>query len=235
MKRMLILCLGLAMAAGCQTQAEMNAIFAKAKTLQTAPEYVIGEGDVVTIRVLGDEAYRVEDTVRPDGKISFPGHGDIMLRGKTVPQVKTDLTAEFQTTLGLKSPNIYVAVNSFASKSVTVLGEVEIPGTFPFTGQMRVADLLGRVRGIRITAGPNRSLLFREVEGNVKIYHVHLRDFLRKGDFSTNFYLQPGDILYIPKNSISVVAEKITLAVSPLTALLSFLNLGGSTVTYFAP
>ncbi|MGH7162829.1 MAG: polysaccharide biosynthesis/export family protein [Planctomycetota bacterium] len=220
---------------GCRSPAEMNAILAKAATLQPSPEYRVGEGDGVTIRVLGELTYQVSEFVRPDGKISFPGHGDVEVKGKTVPQIRAELEKELPVTLGLKSPTVYVAVNSFASKTVTVLGEVGQQGLFPYTGQMRVSDLLGRTRGVLITSAPNRTLLFREVEGNLRIYNVRLKDFLHKGDFSTNFYVQPGDIVFVPKNGFSKVAEKITIAVSPLGAALSFVTLGGQTTQVFVP
>jgi polysaccharide export outer membrane protein len=227
-----------AVLAGCRTTAEINAVLASADALRETPEYRIGEGDVVTIRLLDDatEKYRVQEAVvRPDGKISFPEHGEVDVLHKTAAQVRSELEQGFRQTLGLKSPTVYVSVQSFASKSVTVIGEVEVPGRFPYTGNMRVSDLLGLARGIRETGAPNRALLFREVGKQPKVYHVHLADFLRKADFTTNYYLQPGDIVYVPLNGFSKLAQDIRVIVSPLGGALSFLNLGATTNAYFVP
>jgi len=235
--RAVILFLLAAALASCRTMAEQNAVFAKAIAMRTAPEYAIGESDTITIRVLDDttEKYAVSTVVRPDGKISFPEHGDVDVLNKTAAQLRSELEKQFVTTLGLKEPRVFVAVTAFASKTVTVLGEVRLPGRYPYTGQMRVTDLLGLTRGVVETGSPNRALLFREVEGEMKVYHVRLKDFLVKADFATNYYVRPGDLLYVPQNGFSLVAEKIRVGVSPLGALLSFLSLGGSATTYFVP
>ncbi len=235
--RSVILILAATGLAGCRTQAEMNAVFAKAVALRTAPEYTIGESDTVTIRVLDDatETLAISTIVRPDGKISFPEHGDIDVLNKTAAQLRSELETQFQKTLGLKSPKVFVAVTAFDSKTVTVLGEVRLPGRYPYTGQMRVTDLLGLTRGVVETGSPNRALLFREVEGEMKVYHVKLKDFLVKADFSTNYFIRPGDLLYVPQNGFSLVAEKIRVGVSPITALLSFLSFGSATTSFFVP
>jgi len=218
---------------GCRSPAELNAVFAKAKTLQTSPDYVVGEGDSIDIRVLGEREMLVVDTVRPDGKVAFPTLGDLTVAGKTVEQIRGELTDQLKKTI--ENPAVFVTLKSFASKSVTVIGEVAVQGRFAYTGQMRVTDLLGLTRGLLLTSAPNRSLLFREVDGNTKVYHVFLKDFLEKADFSTNFFVQPGDILFIPKNGFSKVAAAIEIGVSPLAALLSFITVGGSTTAYFVP
>jgi protein involved in polysaccharide export with SLBB domain len=228
------LALGLvAIVAGCKSAAYNNAIFARAASLQTAPDYVIGEGDTLTIMVLGEEGLEMTNRVRPDGKVTFPGHGDVVVTGKTTEQVRDELQESFRASLGLKSPRVHIAVNSFDSKAVTVLGEVAVSGRFPYTGQMRVADLIGMARGQTIYASSNRALLFREVDGATKMYHVELKKFFSDGDFSTNFFLRPGDILYVPTNGFRVVGNQIRTWLDPFAAMFDTVGLGNSTVSYF--
>lgn len=228
------LALGLvALGAGCASEAYNKAIFARAASLQTSPDYVIGEGDSLTLMVLGEEGLETTNKVRPDGKMTFPGHGDIVVTGKTTEQVRGELEEQFKASLGLKNPKVYVAVNSFESKAVTCLGEVAIAGRFPYTGQMRVADLIGLAHGMTIYASSNRSLLFREVDGATKMYHVELKDFFSEGDFSTNFFLRPGDILYVPTNGFRVVGNQIRTWLDPFAAMFDTVGLGSSTTSYF--
>jgi len=228
------LALGLvALGAGCTSHAYNNAIFARAASLQTSPDYVIGEGDSVTIMVLGEEGLETTNKVRPDGKMTFPGHGDIVVTGKTTEQVRADLEEQFRASLGLKNPKVYVAVNSFESKAVTVLGEVAVSGRFPYTGQMRVADLIGLAHGQTIYASSNRALLFREIDGATKMYHVEVKKFFSEGDFSTNFFLRPGDILYLPTNGFRVVGNQIRTWLDPFAALFDTVGFGSSVTSYF--
>ncbi len=232
------LVLGLTVITGCTSPAYKNAVYARAKTLQASPEYLLGEGDVVTIRLLGageDPDSTITDTVRPDGNVSFPGHGDIKVTGKSVEQVRSELKSGFKDSLGLKSPRVYVAANSFGSKNVTVLGEVTRPGRYPYRGQMRVADLLGLAIGTAPTAARNWALLFREVDGATKVYHVHLKDFFFRADFSTNFYVRPGDTLWVPMHGFAQVANSIRKVLMPIAAIAESVGLGTAAVSFFVP
>jgi polysaccharide export outer membrane protein len=193
---------------------------------------------VISIRVLGEEDWLIEaKTVRPDGKLAFPGYGDIEVVGKTPQGLRRELEEEFKNPpFGLRNPTVFVSVDSFASKSVTIMGEVRVPGRFPYTGQMRIVDLLGRTIGWDpITAATTRVLIFRDIDGEVKIYHVNISDMFDRGDFSTNFYLRPGDIVWVPPTGWERVARSIRKVLSPLTALANSVGIGVATSAYFVP
>ena len=231
----LAICL-IALASGCTSDAYKNAILTRAKTLRTAPEYTIGPGDGITIRVLGQEELQISSRVRPDGKVSFPGHGDIEVMDKTVEQVRTELVEDFKNSLGLRNPKLYVSADGFNSQFVMVLGEVSLPGRFPYTGQMRVVDLLGRaINWNQIRSAPNKALLFRDIEGSTKVYHVHLKDFWDRADFTTNFYVRPGDVLYVPKNGWAQMADEVEKVMLPVRALVNGIGIGNSTASIFIP
>ena len=230
--------------AGCRTEAYRKSILARAKALQTSPEYLIGEGDSITIDIVGEfgeEAlrnYTMQATVRPDGKVSFPGYGEIDVLNKSTPQLRAELEQGFEKSLGLKAPTVHVAVNSFASKRFTVAGEIPRPGTINYTGQTRVLEALvnsGDWRRTAIRSAPNRTLLFREVDGETKIYNVKLNDFVTKGDFSTNYYLRPGDFVFVPRNNFAKIGDAITTFMLPISGFFSFINVGNSTASIFVP
>lgn len=231
----LAICLVAALA-GCKSEAQTNAILARAKALSTSPDYLIGNGDEVTIQILGVEGPTVREIVRPDGKITFPNYGDVQAEGKTTDALRAELEEAFkEPPLGLKKPKVYVAVHSFTSKQVTVLGEVVRPGRFPYTGPMRVTDVLGLTVGLQDLTAAREALLFREVEGKTKIYQINIRDFLKKGDFTTNFYVRPGDIVYVPRSGLAKVALSIEKLLLPMRAIVNGVGLGNSTVSVFVP
>ena len=229
---------------GCRTEAYRKSILARAKALQTSPEYLIGEGDNITINIVGDfgqgqlRDLTMNATVRPDGKVSFPRFGEIDVLNKSTPQLRAELEKSFEKTLGLKAPVVHVSVNSFRSKRFTVAGEIPRPGTQPYTGQTRILEALvnsGDWRRTAIRSAPNRTLLFREVDGETKIYNVKLSDFVTKGDFSTNYYLRPGDFVFVPRNNFAKVGDAITTFMLPITGLFSFINVGNTSASIFVP
>lgn len=235
--RFAVLVAMLALATGCPSEAYNKAIWARARALATMPDYVIGNSDTISIRVLGQPDFAVTSrTIRPDGKIAFPEHGDITAVGKTPQGLREELEKSFIETLGLRDPKVFVSVDSFTSQSVTILGEVRVPGRFPYVGQMRVVDLLGRTIGWDpITAAQTRVLLFRDIEGEVKIYHINIRDMFQKGDFTTNFFLRPGDVIWVPPTGWEEVARAIRKVLSPITALANSVGIGVRTTAYFVP
>ncbi|MEE8105294.1 MAG: polysaccharide biosynthesis/export family protein [Planctomycetota bacterium] len=228
-----------AIATGCRNPIEQDAILARAKTLETAPDYTIGEGDEITIQILGDfdatGQYSMGGTVRPDGKITFPGYGEIEVKGKTTQQLRAELQTAFGEKLGLRAPEVHVSVSGYASKQVYLIGEFNNPGAQPYTDQMRVADLLARNGNVPLRASPNRALLFRDVNGEMKVYHIHLNDFWKKGDFTTNYYVRPGDYLYMPRNFFTKTGDTIAVIMSPIRGFFSVLSFGNTTANIFIP
>jgi len=220
--------------AGCATEAYRKSIEAEAETLAASPAYRIGEGDQLTITVLGHEEYTIDNRVRPDGAVSFPEHGEIQVAGKTPDALRKELEQAFKKSLGLKAPKVHVAVNTFDSKFVTILGQVERPGRYAYVGQMRITDLYGLSIGPTLRAKKNNSLLFRELDGAMKIYQIKLKDFFDRGDFTTNFYVRPGDIVWVPRHGFAKTADYVRIGTEPIAAIFEAVGLGNN-VQFFAP
>ena len=114
--------------------------------------YVLGAGDVVEVAVLGREDYRARVQVQVDGTVQLPLINDIPAANRTVLQLRSDIRAALIGGGYFTNPAISVAVASFASRYVTVLGEVATPGLVPIDRSYRVSEILARVGGHRPTA-----------------------------------------------------------------------------------
>ena len=60
-------------------------------TVCLAEDYRIGRGDQLNVTVWGEEALSGDSLVRPDGKITIPGLGEIVAAGKTPAQLQEDI------------------------------------------------------------------------------------------------------------------------------------------------
>ena len=189
--------------------------------------------------MLGDfgdqDQYAFNGSVRPDGRITFPGYGEIDVKGKTTQQLRNELQSSFGDKLGLKAPELHVSVSGYDSKKVYLIGEFARAGEEAYTSQMRVADLIARNGNVPLRASPNRALLFRDVNGEMKVYHIHTKDFWKKGDFTTNYYLRPGDYLYMPRNWFTKAGDTIAVIMSPIRGFFSVLQFGNTTANIFIP
>src|SRR6185369_7730454 len=72
-----------------------------------AGDYVIGEGDGLDIAVWGVKELSFPAKVRPDGKITVPGLGDVAASGQTPAALQSSLTTRLKELV--KNPIVTVA------------------------------------------------------------------------------------------------------------------------------
>jgi hypothetical protein len=87
------------------------------------------------------------------------------------------------------------------SKTYFVLGEVNAPGEFTMTGRESVLNGIVRAGGLTSGADVSKILVSRPTKPCEcrKIMPVCYRNIVQIGDTSTNYQLQPGDRVFIPK------------------------------------
>lgn len=189
--------LAVAILAGCATTelppAPVNA---------ASPDYnyIIGAGDTVNIVVWRNPELSMSVPVRPDGKLAAPLIEDLVAQGKD----PTTLAREIEKHLSkfVREPIVTVIVGGFVgpySEQIRVVGEAAKPQALPYKQKMTLLDVMIVVGGITDFADGNKAVLLRTSEGN-KQYSVRLRDLLKRGDFSANVEVKPGDVLIVPQS-----------------------------------
>jgi polysaccharide export outer membrane protein len=162
--------------------------------------YIIGAGDTVNIVVWRNPELSMSVPVRPDGKLAAPLIEDLVAQGKD----PTTLAREIEKHLSkfVREPIVTVIVGGFVgpySEQIRVVGEAAKPQALPYKQKMTLLDVMIVVGGITDFADGNKAVLLRTSEGN-KQYSVRLRDLLKRGDFSANVEVKPGDVLIVPQS-----------------------------------
>ena len=162
--------------------------------------YIIGAGDSVNIVVWRNPELSMSVPVRPDGKLAAPLIEDLVAQGKD----PTTLAREIEKHLSkfVREPIVTVIVGGFVgpySEQIRVVGEAAKPQALPYKQKMTLLDVMIVVGGITDFADGNKAVLLRTSEGN-KQYSVRLRDLLKRGDFSANVEVKPGDVLIVPQS-----------------------------------
>ena len=85
-----------------------------------AGDYVIGEGDQLDVAVWGVKELSFPAKVRPDGKITVPGLGDVAVSGQTPSALQSSLTVKLKELV--KSPIVTVAVTGINNSKVYIFG-----------------------------------------------------------------------------------------------------------------
>lgn len=105
----------------------------------------------------------------------------------------------------IRDPEVIVNVVGFESKKYFVLGEVYRPGVYPFEGKVRVIEAISRAAGYKEDTAALKSIIVirRGYTTNPKAMRVNILNVIRKGDISQDIFLEPGDIVFVPKTFIA--------------------------------
>src|SRR5262249_53931653 len=106
-------------------------------------DYVIGPQDVLTIQVFDQADLGGKYTVEADGTFSFPLIGRVQAGGLTLRSLEIELRKRLADGY-FKNPQVTVAVETYRSQRVFVMGEVRQPGPGPLTGGMALIEALAR-------------------------------------------------------------------------------------------
>src|SRR5262249_14352444 len=106
----------------------------------------IGPEDVLEISVWKEEALKKDVLVRPDGDISFPLAGDLRAAGRTVAELREELTSRLAKYI--PDPVVSVIVNRVASNRIYVVGRVARPGDFAAGRYIDVLQALAMAGGL---------------------------------------------------------------------------------------
>ncbi|MBS1799372.1 MAG: polysaccharide biosynthesis/export family protein [Acidobacteria bacterium] len=174
--------------------------------------YELGRGDEITVEVIGRPELTSKHTVGPDGKITMPIAGSIMVADKTREQAATDIQSALSSYYS--GVTVSVGVDHYTSNHILLLGAVEHPGLLTFDktptllevisrgGQLQTPSPMGAGAGAApgtaapIPMGvPEECMIYR---GNATMVTVELRSLLEEGNPLANLRLKRDDVVFVP-------------------------------------
>ncbi len=144
-------------------------------------------------------------TVRPDGRATFAMVGDMMVSRKTLRVVQHEMNARYSKVLpGLSAT---VSLESHSGSRVYVLGEIGVPGAYEISRPTTVVEVLALAGSPLRTAKLGSVVVMRRRAGKIVGMRINARSALHLRKNSFFFYLQPNDIVYVPKTTISKIGD----------------------------
>jgi polysaccharide export outer membrane protein len=171
-------------------------------------DYVVGPQDVLTITSYDQADLSGKFTIEADGTFTYPLIGRFKAGGLPLRQVEDGLKKRLKDEGYFRNPQITVAVETYRSQKIFIVGEVRTPGAYPLSGNMNLVEALARAgstlptasgEAIIVHAGDHASSpTLPEREDATDIVRINLRD-LENGVFSQNAALRDGDTIFVPR------------------------------------
>ncbi len=173
--------------------------------LQTRdPRYAIRAGDSFDVTFELSPEFNQSVTVQPDGFITLKGVGDVRVAGQTVPQLTKTLHDAYDKILN--DPLVVVVLKDFEKPYFTAGGQLNHPGRYELRGDVTLTEAVAMAGGFNDNARHSQVLLFRRVNDQwleAKIFNV--KHMLKEGDLHEDPVLKPGDMLFVPHNTLSKI------------------------------
>ncbi|MDR0673539.1 MAG: polysaccharide biosynthesis/export family protein [Zoogloeaceae bacterium] len=145
-----------------------------------------------------------EIVVSADGRASFPLLGAVAMQGMSIDELTETLNARYAELHG--QIRVDVLLKSTVANQVFVLGAVNQPGAYPVRRPISVLEALTLARGTPIGARLDSVVIMRR-QGNQVEARLYDIEKALSGDADQFAYLQPDDLLYVPKTRLTRIGE----------------------------
>jgi len=162
---------------------------------------------------------QVDYLIDREGEIDFPVIGKIKISGLSADEVRTLLRSKLSEYL--KDPIINIRLKNF---TVTILGEVARPGTYPVNGErITILEALGFAGDLTVKGVRENVMVIRDFDGTKVYTRVDLTK--KEAMSSPVFYLTQNDVVYVEPNQSAITASSLdnraTIAVSIASVLIT--------------
>jgi polysaccharide export outer membrane protein len=202
MRRVIIYYLGVLVLPGSFLIAQLE----KATSAESSV-YLLSPVDKLSISVYGEPDLSSDQRISDQGTVSIPLLGETRIGGLTVSDAQKQIEAAFIKQRYLVNPVVTINIEAFSSKVVTVLGEVEEPGSIAIPEGRNGLPLqvaIAEAGGFTGAAQKNEVTLRRatkpgqEKAGDTLV--VNVNDLLQSKNRLTNVvYAGPDDVIFVPR------------------------------------
>lgn len=169
--------------------------------------YVLDVGDELTIRVWNfSELDRSSLRVNNSGEIYYPLAGAVKVAGLTVPKAHDLLVARLKKYI--VDPQVEILITSASRQAIGVFGEVNSPSLVYYTRPLMLMEAIAKAGWYNNNANRKKVIVVRKANDKFNIYAIETAAFFRNGSTIQNFYLQGGDLVYVPPLGI-VTLERL--------------------------
>lgn len=169
-------------------------------------EYTLGPGDTIVVDVAGRPELSGTHTVGPDGRITLPAVGSVLVGDKSrddaAQAIDAALAKDYTGTM-----TSTVQVTKYGSNHILLLGAIEKPGLVEFAEPPTLLEAITMgghvVNPDKTVQSPRKCIIYR---GDSQVMNVNISDRFDGQRALNDIRLRRNDIVYIPEHQESVVS-----------------------------
>ena len=149
-------------------------------------------------------------TIQPDGMVSIRLIGSVKIGGLTLDEAHAAILSQLNTRLN--DPDISLTLHDFVKPSYTVVGQVTSPGKFEMHGTITALDAIAMAGGFKDSAKHSQVILFHRIDSDTartRILNMKKLMNPKHPELEEDVTLEPGDLLVVPKNKVSKIADYV--------------------------
>jgi len=150
--------------------------------------------------------------VQPDGYVSLEIGGDVKVAGMTVEQTRQAILRKASERL--QDPVATVILKEFQKPYFVVAGEVSQPGKIEMRERVTAIQAIMLAGGLKESAKASQIVVFRKINNSdlAEVKVLNLKNIRRTADLENDLTLQPGDMVYVPRDKITKIERFMRLA-----------------------
>ncbi|NLE87984.1 MAG: polysaccharide export protein [Myxococcales bacterium] len=155
----------------------------------------LGPGDIFNLEIVGEKDLPTEYQVASDGTVTVPYIHELEVAGLEPQEVAALVRKRLMERKILTDPSVVVTVKEYRSKRVTLLGQVQKPGSFPLAPDMTLLQAISLAGGMTSIAQASRVNLTRKTKNGTRTVVVNVEEIYEGR--APDIPLQAGDSVYV--------------------------------------
>ncbi len=168
--------------------------------------YILTAGDVVNVQVFGQPDLQTTQEISNRGEINMGLIGAINVAGIPIPAAEEKINKAYVEERFLRNPQIIISVSQYSPKVVSVLGQVNRPGSVQLpndTNSLSLARIISLVGDFRGVARKDAIRVVRkDLNGKETTIIVDMSNIGKSSGSGSNdidFLIYPNDVIYVPE------------------------------------
>ena len=169
---------GLSLGAGALALGGCSTVPSTPDDVAQPVDYRLGPGDQLRVTVYNEPELTGQFVVGSQGVISYPLVGDVRASGLTIPEFTDTLRQALLQYI--RQPNVSVEVTNY--RPFFILGEVQRPGTYPYSASLTVLNAVATAGGFTYRANRARVFIRHANEQEERAYPLTIATPVLPGD-----------------------------------------------------